>query len=61
MANRIFGEKGGYSESSFFIDRRELQDAGVHAPLVAVISGSQSERATALRLLKTQGAGSQNR
>ena len=45
---RNFGEIDGYSEGRIFTDRKELHDAGVHAPLVAGISGSQTEGADSI-------------
>ena len=45
---RNFGEIDGYSEGRIFTDRKELHDAGVYAPLVAGISGSQTEGADSI-------------
>jgi putative restriction endonuclease len=45
---RFFGPIAGVSIGSLFDSRRELHDAGVHAPLQAGISGSASEGADSI-------------
>lgn len=50
MAVRIFGHIPGYPEGSLFQDRTELRESGVHRPIQAGISGSQTEGAESIVL-----------
>ena len=50
MADRIFGSIPGYPPGTSFASRRALHAAGVHRPLQAGISGSQSEGADSIVL-----------
>ena len=50
MAERIFGHMPGYPEGSLFEDRAELRESGVHRPIQAGISGSQTEGAESIVL-----------
>ncbi len=50
MAERIFGHIPGYPEGSLFQDRAELRESGVHLPIRAGISGSQTEGAESIVL-----------
>ena len=50
MAERIFGHIPGYPEGSLFEDRAELRRSGVHVPIQAGISGSQTEGAESIVL-----------
>lgn len=50
MAERIFGHIPGYPEGSLFQDRTELRESGVHRPIQAGISGSQTEGAESIVL-----------
>jgi putative restriction endonuclease len=50
MAERVFGHVPGYPEGSLFRDRAELRESGVHAPIQAGISGSQTEGAESIVL-----------
>ena len=50
MAERIFGHIPGYPEGSLFRDRDELRESGVHRPIQAGISGSQTEGADSIVL-----------
>lgn len=50
MAERIFGHIPGYPEGSLFEDRAELRQSGVHVPIQAGISGSQTEGAESIVL-----------
>ena len=43
VAERVFGHIPGYPEGSLFQDRAELRESGVHVPIQAGISGSQTE------------------
>jgi len=50
VAERIFGHIPGYPEGSLFRDRTELRESGVHRPIRAGISGSQTEGAESIVL-----------
>ena len=50
MPERIFGHVPGYPEGSLFESRAELRESGVHRPIQAGISGSQSEGAESIVL-----------
>ena len=50
MAERVFGHIPGYPEGSLFQDRAELRESGVHRPIQAGISGSQTEGAESIVL-----------
>ncbi len=50
MAERIFGHVPGYPEGSLFENRAELRASGVHTPIQAGISGSQTEGADSIVL-----------
>ncbi len=50
MPERIFGHIPGCKEGSRFESRAELSEAGVHRPLIAGISGSESEGADSIVL-----------
>lgn len=50
MAERIFGHIPGYPEGSLFEDRAALHESGVHLPIQAGISGSQTEGAESIVL-----------
>ncbi|QIN81303.1 HNH endonuclease [Rubrobacter tropicus] len=50
MAERIFGHIPGYPEGSLFESRAELRESGVHRPIQAGISGSQTEGAESIVL-----------
>ena len=50
MAERVFGDIPGYPEGSLFQDRVELRESGVHRPIQAGISGSQTEGAESIVL-----------
>ncbi|CAA9467584.1 MAG: hypothetical protein AVDCRST_MAG05-214 [uncultured Rubrobacteraceae bacterium] len=50
MAERIFGHVPGYPEGTLFQDRAELSESGVHVPIQAGISGSQTEGAESIVL-----------
>lgn len=50
MPHRIFGHIEGHPPDSWYDSRAELAEAGVHRPLQAGISGSQSEGADSIVL-----------
>ena len=50
VAERIFGHVPGYPEGTLFEDRAELRESGVHRPIQAGISGSQTEGAESIVL-----------
>lgn len=50
VAERVFGHIPGYPEGSLFRDRTELRESGVHRPIQAGISGSQTEGAESIVL-----------
>ncbi len=50
MAERSFGHVPGYPEGTLFQDRAELSESGVHVPIQAGISGSQTEGAESIVL-----------
>jgi putative restriction endonuclease len=50
VPERIFGHIPGYKEGSRFESRAELSEASVHRPLIAGISGSESEGADSIVL-----------
>lgn len=50
MPERIFGHIPGYPEGSLFESRAELRGSGVHVPIQAGISGSQTEGAESIVL-----------
>lgn len=50
MAERIFGHIPGYPEGTLFENRAKLHDSGVHVPIQAGISGSQTEGAESIVL-----------
>lgn len=50
MPERIFGHVPGYPEGSLFESRAELRESGVHVPIQAGISGSQTEGAESIVL-----------
>lgn len=50
MASRVFGEIPGVPEGTWFASRQALHDAGVHRPLQAGISGSETEGADSIVL-----------
>lgn len=50
MIERIFGHISGYPEGSWFESRAALAEAGLHRPLVAGISGTESEGADSIVL-----------
>ena len=50
MAERIFGHIPGYPVGSLFRDRAELRESGIHVPIQAGISGSQTEGAESIVL-----------
>ncbi len=50
MAKRIFGHIPGYPEGSLFENRAALRESGVHVPIQAGISGSQTEGADSIVL-----------
>src|ERR687893_2290947 len=50
VAERIFGHVPGYPEGTLLEDRAELRESGVHRPIQAGISGSQTEGAESIVL-----------
>ncbi|HEY9624539.1 MAG TPA: YDG/SRA domain-containing protein [Crinalium sp.] len=50
MPERIFGHISGYPEGSWFESRAALAEAGLHRPLVAGISGTESKGADSIVL-----------
>ena len=50
VAERIFGHVPGYPEGTLFEDRAELRESGVHRPIQAGISGSQTKGAESIVL-----------
>lgn len=50
MTERIFGHVPGYPEGSLFENRADLRESGVHVPIQAGISGSQTEGAESIVL-----------
>lgn len=50
MAERVFGHIPGYPVGSWFESRSALSTAGVHRPLIAGISGTESEGADSIVL-----------
>jgi len=50
LGGRIFGHVPGYPEGSLFENRAELRASGVHLPIRAGISGSQTEGADSIVL-----------
>ena len=50
MTERVFGHIPGYPEGSLFENRADLRESGVHAPIRAGISGSQTEGAESIVL-----------
>jgi putative restriction endonuclease len=50
VTERVFGHIPGYPEGSLFEDRAELRESGVHVPIQAGISGSQTEGAESIVL-----------
>ena len=50
MTERVFGHIPGYPEGSLFENRTDLRESGVHVPIRAGISGSQTEGAESIVL-----------
>ena len=50
MSKRIFGNIPNLSIGQSFMDRKELHNSQVHLPIMAGISGSQSEGAESIAL-----------
>lgn len=50
VTERIFGHIPGYPEGSLFENRADLRESGVHVPIQAGISGSQTEGAESIVL-----------